>query len=178
MTQRAPSPPSNPRLRRRSRIRSNALCGAIALALCGAFAPASGCTPTAADTIDLGDNFEAPELTLDDNFFYCEIQPNVLSASSCAEGGSGDGGGCHAARSALRLIPVHDAPTCQDGRLIGTPLPDAEVNLEHVRSSVGIDAESSPLYRRPLGLDSHPRQIFNEQSPEAALLRQWLSGAM
>lgn len=154
------------------------LSEAIAIALCGAFVLLTACTPTAVDTIDLGDNFEAPELTLDDNFFYCEIQPNVLSASSCAEGGSGDGGGCHAARSALRLIPVNEPARCENGRLIGTPLPDAEVNLEHVRSSVGIDADSSPLYRRPLGLDSHPRQIFDAQSPEAALLRQWLSGAM
>jgi hypothetical protein len=137
-----------------------------------------GCTPTAIDTIDLGDNFEAPELTLDEDFFYCEIQPNVISAMSCAEGGSGDSGGCHAQRSALRLIPVNEPARCQDGRLIGAPITDAEVNLSHVRSSVGIDAESSPLYRRPLGLDSHPRQIFDAQSPQAALLRRWLSGGM
>jgi hypothetical protein len=150
----------------------------IALLIGSAQTIAVGCTPTASETIDLGDNFEAPELTLDEDFFYCEIQPNVISKMSCAEGASGDSGGCHAERSALRLIPVDEAAHCQDGRLIGAPPTNAEVNLSHVRSSVGVDAESSPLYRRPLGLDSHPRQIFDAQSDEAALLRRWLSGGM
>jgi hypothetical protein len=150
------------------------LCAAI-VALARA---AIACTPTAADTVDLGDNFEAPELTLDEGFFYCEIQPNVISAMSCAEGASGDSGGCHTERSALRLVPVDEAPRCQDDRLIGTPPTGAENNLSRIRSSVGVDAESSPLYRRPLGLDSHPRQIFDAQSPEAMLLRRWLSGGM
>jgi hypothetical protein len=149
---------------------------AIVIVLGAQLAATAGCTPTAVDTIDLGDNFEAPELTLDEDFFFCEIQPNVLSAMSCAEGAASDGGGCHTERSSLRLLPVNEPARCENGRLIGTPPTDAEINLNHVRSSVGVDAESSPLYRRPLGLDSHPRQIFNAQSAEAALLRQWLSG--
>jgi hypothetical protein len=151
---------------------------ALSVGLCSLACAAQACTPTAADTVDLGDNFEAPELTLDDDFFYCQIQPNVLSAMSCAEGASGDGGGCHTERSALRLIPVDEPARCQGDRLVGAPPTDAEVNLNHVRASIGIDAESSPLYRRPLGLDSHPRQIFDAQSPEAMLLRRWLSGGM
>ena len=138
----------------------------------------AACTPTAVDTVDLGDNFEAPELTLDEDFFYCQIQPNVLRSSSCAEGGSGDGGGCHSARSALRLLPVNEPARCQGDRLIGAPPTDAEVNLGRVRASIGIDADSSPLYRRPLALDSHPRQIFDARAPEAMLLRTWLSGGM
>ena len=31
-------------------------------------------------TVDLGDNIVPPDLRLDEDFFYCEIQPNVLSA--------------------------------------------------------------------------------------------------
>lgn len=134
-------------------------------------------TPPVADTVDLGDNFDAPEIALDQDFYYCEIQPNVISKGLCAQGAAGDGDGCHTQKSALRLIAVPSEARCQDGRLIGTPPAEAEVNLERVRASIGPDADSSPLYRRPLGLDSHPRVIFDGRSQEAALLRQWLSGS-
>lgn len=137
---------------------------------------AGACVPTAAETVDLGDNFAAPEIALDTDFYYCEIQPNVISASSCATGTSSDGGGCHSQKSALRLIEVPGEARCQNGRVVGTPPPEAEVNLERVRAAVGADADASPLYRRPLGLDSHPRVIFDARSPEAGLLREWLNG--
>jgi hypothetical protein len=137
---------------------------------------ASACVPTAADTVDLGDNFATPEIALDTDFYYCEIQPKVISQSRCATGQSSDGGGCHNQKSALRMIEVPVEARCQDGRVVGAPPAEAEVNLERVRAAVGPDAEASPLYRRPLGLDSHPRQIFDERSPEADLLREWLNG--
>jgi hypothetical protein len=132
-------------------------------------------TPTAADTVALGDNFEAPELTLDEDFFHCEIQPNVITSYRCSAGGAGDGGGCHAQKSALRLIDVPEPPRCQAGRLIGAPPAESEVNLERVRAAIGVDADASPLYRRPLGLDSHPRVIFDARSQPAGLIRMWLS---
>ena len=140
---------------------------AIAASACG--------TPTVADTVALGDNFEAPEFALDEDFFHCEIQPNVITAYRCAPGESGDGGGCHAQKSALRLIVAPDPPRCQGGHVVGTPPPESEVNLERVRAAIGVDPDSSPLYRRPLGLDSHPRVIFDANSQAAALLRMWLS---
>lgn len=132
------------------------------------------CTPTALDTVDLGDNPEPPELPLDEAFFHCEIQPRVLTAQRCAEGGAGDGGGCHLARSALRLIVVTSAPSCRAGLLLSPASAESQVNLARVRASIGLDAASSPLYRRPLGLDSHPRAIFAVGSPEASLLAEWL----
>jgi len=136
----------------------------------------SGCTPTAADTVALGDNFEAPEITIDEDFFHCQIQPLILTAQRCAEGGSDDSGGCHAQKSALRLVPLDQPTRCQEGRVIGAPSAESEVNLERIRAVVGVDAEASPFYRRPLGLDSHPRVIFDARSDEAALIRSWLSG--
>lgn len=145
------------------------------LAVCAAIAASACDTPTAVDTVDLGDNFEAPELVLDEDFFHCEIQPNVIAAYRCAGGDAGDGGGCHASKSALRLIEVPEPPRCQGGRVIGAPPSESEVNLERVRAAVGVDADSSPIYRRPLGLDSHPRAIFDARSEPAALLRTWLS---
>ena len=134
------------------------------------------CTPTALDTVDLGDHPEAPELALDEQFFHCQIQPNVLTAHGCASGGPADSGGCHGSRSALRLVEVPSAPVCQADRVVGAPSAESIVNLERVRTSVGIDADSSPLYRRPIGLDSHPRAIFPPDSEAAVLLRSWLNG--
>jgi len=134
------------------------------------------CTPTALDTVDLGDNPEPPDLALDESFFHCEIQPNVITAQGCAGGGAGEANSCHMARSALRLIQVPMPSLCQGGRLVGSPSPESVVNFERVRTSVGIDADASPLYRRPLGLDSHPRIIFAANSPAAMLLRAWLDG--
>ncbi len=137
---------------------------------------AQGCTPTSLDTVDLGDNPEPAQLSLDENFFHCEIQPNVLTAQGCASGGPGEGGSCHTARSALRLVEVSAPSLCQNGKLVGLPAPESELNFQRVSADVGIDADSSPLYRRPLGLDSHPRMVFSADSMPAMLLRQWLNG--
>ncbi len=136
----------------------------------------SACTPTALDTVDLGDQIEAPELNLDEQFYHCEIQPNVLTQYSCASGGPGDTGGCHAQRSALRLVDA-PAPVCAGDRVVGAPSPESLANLERVRADIGVDADSSPLYRRPIGLDSHPRVVFAPDSDAAALLKRWLDGA-
>lgn len=130
---------------------------------------------TAADTVDLGDNFEAPDFALDEDYFYCVIQPQVITKYKCSEGGAGDGDGCHASRSALRLVKVDMAPRCSDNRVIGAPVSDAQVNLERVRATIAGDADASPFYRRPLGKDSHPRVIFNDSSKPAELIRQWIN---
>jgi hypothetical protein len=136
----------------------------------------AGCTPTALDTIDLGDHPEPPDLALDEDFFHCEVQPKVLTAQGCATGAPGESGSCHMARSALRLLEAPTATICQSGRVVGGASRESTVNLERVRASVGVDADASPLYRRPLGLDSHPRAIFPADSEAAAVLRAWLDG--
>jgi hypothetical protein len=125
-------------------------------------------------TVDLGDHFEATELAVDEGFFHCEIQPKVLTEYRCSTGAGGEAGGCHDARSALRLVEVSEQPRCRDGRVIGVPPDGSEVNLERVRTSLGVDADASPFYRRPLGLDSHPRAIFDASSEPARLIRSWL----
>lgn len=144
--------------------------------LCASALTSTACTPTALDTVDLGDNPEPPELSLDESYFHCEIQPKVITAQGCAAGGAGEGGACHLARSALRMVEVSAPSLCQGGRLVGSATAESVVNFERVRTSVGSDADSSPLYRRPLGLDSHPRAIFTADSESAALLRSWLNG--
>lgn len=129
-------------------------------------------------TVDLGDNFIPPDVTLDDEFFFCRIQPEILTTHSCAGGGSGEGGMCHSARSALRLDPLAEMESveCDGDVLVGTPPASYERNLDAIRFTVQNDALSSPLYRRPLGLDSHPRVIFDPASAEADLIDEWIGG--
>lgn len=126
-------------------------------------------------TVELGDNFVAPDLALDEDFFFCRIQPAVLTQHSCARGGSGEQGKCHDSRSALRLLDTDDPPPCDGGSLVGD-LPDAYVtNLDAVRLFVQTDPLTSPLYLRPLRKASHPRRLFDENDEAAELLVEWIS---
>ena len=146
-----------------------------ALAVVVLFISAAACTPTVADTVDLGDHPEPVDLALDEDFFHCEVQPKVLTAQGCAAGGAGESGSCHLARSALRLVEVTEVSICQAGRVVGQPSRESLLNLERVRTAIGVDADASPLYRRPLRLDSHPRAVFAADSEPATVLRDWLN---
>ncbi len=127
-------------------------------------------------TVQLGDNFVAPDLQLDDVFFYCRIQPEVLTKHGCANGGSGEQGQCHDSRSALRLIATKDAAPCDKmGALVGMPSADYVANLDAVRFFVQSDPLTSPLYLRPVNQASHPRKIFDDTDPAAKLIVQWIS---
>ena len=147
---------------------------ALAAGVCGAV----GCQ-TVPDTVDLGDNFVTPDLQLDEDFFYCRIQPEVISAQGCSSGAAGEAGECHSARSSLRLAAMAEAdapPMCSADDRVEGPVPMSYMaNFEAVRFTVSSDPLSSPFYRRPVGLDSHPREIFGELSPEADLIIQWIS---
>ena len=130
-------------------------------------------------TIDLGDNIVPPDLQLDEDFFYCVIQPQVISAKGCAGGGAGEGGMCHTDRSALRLVdaPAADMPECDaEGNVTGGSLSaDYIANFEAVRFTVQSDPSSSPFFRRPTLMDSHPRQIFSSDDECAQLIADWIN---
>lgn len=126
-------------------------------------------------TIDPGDNFVAPDLTLDEDFFFCRIEPEVIQKFGCANGGSGEAGRCHDSRSSLRLQVSSDMPSCSAGRVVGQ-IPDAyAANLEAVRYFVQADPLTSPFYLRPINQASHPRRIFDEQDAAAKLIQEWIS---
>jgi hypothetical protein len=126
----------------------------------------------------LGDDFVAPDLQLDSDFFYCRIQPDVLTKHSCASGGDGESGSCHDSRSALRLIDTDAPPPCDDDGAVVDAVPDDyQANLEAVRFAVQSDPLTSPLYLRPLNRASHPRQIFDDGDDAAKLIVEWISGA-
>jgi hypothetical protein len=140
------------------------------------FAFACGAQNGVSGTIEPGDNLVAPDLPLDEAFFYCKIEPEVIQLHNCATGDSGESGHCHDSRSALRLIASSDPAPCDSSGRVTGKLPDAYVaNLEAVRFFVQSDPLNSPLYLRPLNLASHPRQIFNDQDPAAKLIEEWIS---
>ncbi|MDD9935729.1 MAG: hypothetical protein OXT09_19105 [Myxococcales bacterium] len=127
-------------------------------------------------TVDPGDNFIAPDLQLDEAFFYCRIQPEVLTEHSCAGGLDGEGGSCHDSRSALRLLDAPEPSPCDDDGVIVDTVPDSyRANLEAVRFSVQSDPLSSPLYLRPINRAAHPREIYDAQDEAAELVFDWIS---
>ena len=125
----------------------------------------------------MGDDFVAPDLQLDSDFFFCRIQPDVLTKHSCATGASGEMGSCHDSRSALRLIATDAPAPCDDQGAVVDQIPDAyQMNLDAVRFAVQSDPLTSPLYLRPLNRSSHPRAIFDENDAAAKLIVEWISG--
>ena len=127
-------------------------------------------------TVELGDHFVSPDPIIDEDFFYCRIQPDILNVHRCASGGPGEEGSCHSARSALRLSIDAESVSalCEDDRLLEDPPDSWKSNLENIRFTIRNDPLSSPFYRRPTGLDSHPRVLFNEGSDEADLIITWI----
>ena len=126
--------------------------------------------------MDLGDNFVAPDLALDEDFFFCRIQPDVIQRYGCASGESSERGQCHDSRSALQLIGTEETARCDGaGRAIGE-VPEAyQANYEAASFFVQTDPLTSPLYLRPLNLASHPRRIFAMNDPAAQLITEWIS---
>ena len=119
-------------------------------------------------------------LMIDEDFFYCRIQPEVIIAQSCASGIAGEGGGCHAARSALRLSAAAETdppPACDGDSLVGAVPPSYRSNFLNVQFTVRSDPLSSSFYRRPVLLDPHPREMFAEGSIEADLIYEWIGAA-
>jgi hypothetical protein len=126
-------------------------------------------------TVDLGDNFVAPDLALDEDFFYCRIQPEVITKFGCATGNGGERGQCHDSRSALQLLATTETASCSNGRVTGA-VPDAYVaNYEAARFFVQTDPLTSPLYLRPTNQASHPRRIFAPSDPAARLITEWIT---
>ena len=90
----------------------------------------------------------------------------------------GEEGSCHSDRSSLRLIATMDPPPMcsDDGVVVGGDLSaDYVANLEAVRFTIQSDPLSSPFYRRPTGMDSHPRVVVPEDDPCAALIIEWIN---
>jgi hypothetical protein len=150
-------------------MRGSVLLGLALAQTCAAQNGVSG-------TVDPGDNYVAPDLALDENFFYCRIEPDVIQKFSCASGQSGEAGQCHDSRSALRLRATDGRSACDGAGRVSGAIPDAFTDdLEAVRYFVQGDPLTSPFYLRPINRVSHPRRIFDESDPAAQLIEQWIA---
>ncbi len=155
------------------------LAGALALGLVVA--------PCGCGTVELGENIVQPNTQLSEDYFYCFIQPDVIQGASCATGTAGDTGGCHQTQSSLRLIDTAAAtrPSCTGSSDMASSVrlaPGAVVppeyidNFQRVQFTLGPDAESSPFYRRPTMMDSHPRVAVD--GPQTQLILNWFGSAL
>jgi hypothetical protein len=134
-----------------------------------------GLLPT---TVDPGPDFEVASVVFDEGFFYCQVEPRALFASSCSSGDPTQGdamGGCHSSVTSFTLFDY--APrvfeTCT-GNVPGGPVPtEARDNYQSAQIRMRRNVESSPLLLRPLQVLEHPRKIFNDDSDAAAVIREW-----
>jgi hypothetical protein len=129
----------------------------------------------ACSTIEPGGNPQIAQVVYDEDFFYCQVLPTVLMAQSC---GSGDpaqdtAGGCHASATSFKLVPVSTPPTCSGNRLTDVLPAGAADNYTAAQAEMTQDPLTTPLLTHPTRQTSHPRQIFDVNSPEAEIIRQW-----
>jgi hypothetical protein len=143
----------------------------LGLAGCGE----EGLLPT---TVDPGPDFEVANIVFDEGFYYCQVEPRALFASSCSTGDPAQGdsaGGCHAQVTSFHFLDYvpRVADTCQ-GNVPGGAIPtEARDNYQSAQVKMRRNADSSPLLLRPLGVLKHPRQIFDQNSDAAAVIREW-----
>jgi hypothetical protein len=134
-----------------------------------------GLIPT---TVDPGADFVQEDVVFDDVFFYCKVEP-MLFAQGCGSGvaGKDPANGCHFSVTKFRLTDYmpHVGDSCVGGTLgPGTAVPTAaQQNYTAAQARMKRDPKLAPLLLRPTGQATHPRKIFEQNSPEADVIRQW-----
>lgn len=131
-------------------------------------------------TVNPGADFVQEDVTFDDEFYYCRVEPVLFAAAqSCGSGvaGKDPANGCHFSVTKFRLTEYSPlvADSCNGDALGPTSLVPvaAEQNYTAAQARMKRDPKLAALLQRPLGNATHPRQIFAENSPEAATIRQW-----
>jgi hypothetical protein len=131
-------------------------------------------------TVDPGADFVQEDVTFDDEFYYCRVEPVLFAAAqSCGSGvaGKDPANGCHFSVTKFRLTDYMPlvATTCNGDALgpMSSVTVAAEQNYTAAQARMKRDPKLAALLQRPLGNATHPRRIFAENSPEAAVIRQW-----
>ena len=131
----------------------------------------------ACGSVNQGEDFQFAEVIYDQNYFYCQVEP-MLTAQNCGPGKSGTDApnGCHENVTSFRLTP-HTAVPCGGPKGVvplGLNIPaEARSNYEAAAREMSPEPDRAPLLNRPTRRAAHPRQIFDPQSPEAEIIRQW-----
>jgi len=120
-------------------------------------------------TIDPGPNFVVPDEQFDADFFFCRVEPELLTAKKCGPGdpAAGDASnGCHFNSSAVSgmAIAPHPPIDCASGR----PTNRAQIGAGSAAQG-NLQAASLVMSRG----QNHPRAIFPREDPVAEIIRQW-----
>ena len=123
--------------------------------------------------VNPGQDIQFAQITYEQAYFYCEVEP-MLFDQGCGPGKSGTDppAGCHFNNTAFRLSDHMPIP-CKNGEpqaLIGT---EAQNNYRVASTEMSPDPSLSQLLRRPTKQAAHPREIFDDKSPQADLIRTW-----
>jgi hypothetical protein len=153
----------------RAGVLNRARGGAFVLVVMGIW----GCS-----TVEPGSDPQIAQVVYDEDFFYCQVQPNVLAAQSCSTGDptKDPSGGCHATATPFRVLALgpNDMVTCDgNGKHTGTVPQIAQSNYSAAQAEMNPNAETAPLFTHPTQKTQHPRQIFDTSSMEAEIIRQW-----
>lgn len=129
-------------------------------------------------TVDPGSDFQFAEVTYDQDYFYCRVEP-VLFENKCGPGDPGKGdaaGGCHfnVTSFLLRDYSPRVSASCRGNRpTMGIP-DAAQSNFQAAQRYMSPDPERAELLNRPTGQSrAHPRRIFATDSNAAEVIRQW-----
>lgn len=132
---------------------------------------------TGCGTVDPGTYEGVRDLKLDENYYYCVIQPQVITPKKCSTGESGEGASsCHGSNTAMRLKEVPKSVDCSGGKPTAFPTQEERDNFAAAQIRASRDVEAAPILTRPTQKTPHPRKIFESDSAEATLIRQWIKG--
>jgi hypothetical protein len=123
--------------------------------------------------VDPGEDFQFAQVVYDQNYFYCNVEP-MLFAQNCGPGESGTdvSGGCHYNYPRFHLSE-HDPIPCSGSVPTGAIPSEAQANFQAAAREMTPDGDRSPLLMRPTKQAAHPRKIFEEDSAEAKVVRDW-----
>lgn len=118
------------------------------------------------------------DVIFDSTFFYCNVEPMIFAQGCGVGNGSGESAAsCHATQTSFRVIDYtpHVADSCTDGVIPQgvSPPSQAQQNYQRAQAKMNRDPNKAALLLRPTGVATHPRVIFDKNSPEADLIRQW-----
>jgi hypothetical protein len=154
------------------RLRTLVVIALMGLPSCGE----EGLLPT---TVEPGPDFSVADVLFADSFYYCRVEP-ILFERSCGPGDSAQGdpaNGCHHNVTSFRLTAYMPlvAESCGGGLNPGQPsIPAAaQQNYQSAQSRMKRNPETAPLLLRATGQAKHPRRIFERDSAEAEVIRQW-----
>ena len=162
-----------------SSVQARALkLAAAALAVSASLTTSCGEQGQLPTSVDPGTDFVQDDVTFDDQFYYCRVEP-MLFQQSCGSGVAGmdPANGCHFSVTKFRLtdyMPRVAASCTGDVLNPGTFVPvAAQQNYAAAQARMKRDPSLSALLQRPTGKAVHPRTIFAENSQEADVIRQW-----